>query len=116
MLAIGFDGATVDIKTVIENLSVILFSQADYLKSGNVQISALGNSTIYKGQYIPYQEVVFNNAMATGEMLIVQLLIDSASSFLSANNLMSVLSGSVNSTKILGILAGVSNSTALYHR
>jgi len=37
--------ATVDIKTIIENLSTILFSQADFLKSGNQHLETQQSTT-----------------------------------------------------------------------
>jgi hypothetical protein len=105
--------ATVDLKTAIQNLPIILLSQANALKSGNLEVSASGNSTICNGQHIPYYETVLNKLVVTAQLPVIQLLVDSLSGFLSTSNLTSILSGAVNSTDLLGILAGLSKNSTL---
>ena len=107
--------AIVDLKTLIQNLPAILTAEANSLTSGNILISANGNSTVYNGLHIPYYETVLNNLFLTGEMPIVKLLIDSLRQYLGSNNtLVSSLLGAVNGTslltEILGALGGSSKS------
>ena len=98
--------ATVDIKTAIQNLPALFVSQVDALKSGNIEISASGNSTVCNGQHIPYYEAVLNNLMLTTEMPLVQILIDTLESYLSSNSMLSNILNSFNGTAILGQLLG----------
>jgi hypothetical protein len=104
--------ATVDLKTTIANLPAILLSQASALKSGNIEVSASGNSTICHGEHIPYYEAVLNKLLVTGQMPIIQLLVDSLSGFLSTSNLTSILAGAISSSDILGILSGLSSKNS----
>lgn len=105
--------ATVDIKAAIQNLPTILLSQSNALKSGNLEVSASGNSTICNGQHIPYYEAVLNKLVVTADLPVVQLLIDTLSGFLTSNNLTSILAGAVNSTDIMSILAGLAKNSTL---
>jgi len=108
--------ATVNIKTVLQNLPLILSSQVSALKSGNLEVTASGNSTIYNGLHIPYYEQVLNKLMVSAQVPIVQILIDSLQEFLGGNSTLLGGSGGLNGTslltEILGILGGKSNSTA----
>jgi hypothetical protein len=100
--------ATLDIKTAIENLPVIFASQVNALKNGNVEISASGNSTIYNGKHIDYYETVLNKLVVTGQVPIIQLLIDSAAEFLGTDpSLISGFLGSLNITGIIDSLNGI---------
>jgi hypothetical protein len=101
--------ATLDIKTALANLPAIFASQVNALKAGNVEISASGNSTIYNGQHIDYYETVLNKLVVTGQVPIVQLLIDTAAEFLGADpSAISGLLGSLNITGIIDSLNGIS--------
>lgn len=101
--------ATLDIKTALANLPAIFASQVNALKAGNVEISASGNSTIYNGQHIDYYETVLNKLVVTGQVPIVQLLIDTAAEFLGADpSVVSGLLGSLNITGIIDSLNGIS--------
>ena len=67
------------------NLGPIIASQANALKTGNVEISASGNSIIFNGQYIPYNETVLNDLTVTSQAPIMQLLTDSLSHFMGSD-------------------------------
>lgn len=105
--------ATLDIKAAIQNLPAILLSQSNALKSGNLEVSASGNSTICHGQHISYYESVLNNLLVTADLPIIKLLVDTLSGFLTTSNLTSVLAGAVNSTDIMSILAGLTKNSTL---
>jgi hypothetical protein len=105
--------ATVDLKTLIQNLPTILAAESNSLTNGNILISASGNSSVYNGLHIPYYEAVLNNLFLTGEMPIIKLLIDSLQQYLGSNNtLITSLLGAVNGTSILNeILSGLGGSS-----
>jgi hypothetical protein len=96
--------ATVDLKTAIENLPTLLQAEAKSLVNGNVVVSASGNSTIFNGVHIPYYEQVLNNLVITGEVPLIQILVDSLDIALGPNS--TLLSG------LLGVFVG-GNSTNL---
>jgi hypothetical protein len=77
--------ATLDIKTAIRNLPIILAAQSDALKSGNIEISASGNSTIYDGVHIPYYEDVLNSIILPAKIPLMQILMDSTESLSRSN-------------------------------
>ncbi|KAB8217296.1 hypothetical protein BDV33DRAFT_232910 [Aspergillus novoparasiticus] len=66
--------ATLNIRTVLENLLDILGAQASALMDGKLEISASGNSTVYNGQHIPYFEEVLNNLTITTRVSIATIL------------------------------------------
>ena len=115
--------ATVNLKTCIENLSTLLASEAKALTSGNVVISASGNSTIFNGQHIPYYENVLNNLVLTGEMPLIQIIIDSLENLLGGtnntvlNSIIGAFSGNGTGTNllttILNGLGNIGNSSSL---
>lgn len=81
-----------DINTVKENLSEIMASQSSALRSGDLEISASGNSTVYNGVHIRYYEVVLNNITLTTRVPIVQVLTGTLQGMLdSKSNLSSTL-------------------------
>jgi hypothetical protein len=105
--------ATVDLKTAIENLPTLLQAEAKSLVNGNVVVSASGNSTVFNGVHIPYYEQVLNNLVITGEVPLIQILIDSLDMALGPNStLLSGLLGAFtggNSTNLLtGLLGSLS--------
>jgi hypothetical protein len=107
--------ATVDIKTSLRNLPAIIGSQANSLRSGNIEVSASGNSTIYNGEHIPYYEAVLNNLKVTTEVPLIQILLDTLEDYLSSTNgLMSGILGLLNGTNPLSQLqGGAKNSSDL---
>jgi hypothetical protein len=116
--------ATVDLKTCIDNLSTLLTSEAKALTSGNVVISASGNSTIFNGQHIPYYENVLNNLVLTGEMPLIQIILDSLENLLGGsgnntilNSIIGALSGNGTGTNLLTTflngLGNIGNSSSL---
>jgi len=110
--------ATLDMKTVIMNLPAILTAEGDALKSGNVAISASGNSTTYNGQHIVYYEQVLNNLVVTGQVPIFQILTDTLQEFLgsSTGSLLTGLLGSLNGTSILGNITSILGNGGSYGR
>lgn len=76
----------IDIKTAFENLATILQSQATALLSGNVEITASGNSVVYNGEHILYYENVLKNVRMTAEMPILSILTDSLGGFPTSNS------------------------------
>jgi hypothetical protein len=102
--------ATVDLKTAIENLPILLQAEAKSLVNGNIMVSASGNSTIFNGVHIPYYEQVLNNLVITGEVPLIQILVDSLDMALGPNStLLSGLLGAFtggNSTNLLTGLLG----------
>jgi hypothetical protein len=102
--------ATVDLKTAIENLPTLLQAEATSLVNGNIVVSASGNSTIFNGVHIPYYEQVLNNLVITGEVPLIQILVDSLYMALGPNStLLSGLLGAFtggNSTNLLTGLLG----------
>jgi hypothetical protein len=108
--------ATVNLKTCIENLPTLLTSEAKALTSGNVVISASGNSTIFNGQHIPYYENVLNNLVLTGEMPLIQIILDSLENLLGStnntilNSIIGAFSGNGTGTNLLTtVLNGLGN-------
>jgi hypothetical protein len=102
----------VDLKLALQNLDKIFNSQITPLKSGNLELSASGNSTIYDGEHIDYYEKILNGLTLTAQVPIVELLLDTlsglfgtSSSSPSGLNLTSIL----NSTNITGILSGLTS-------
>jgi hypothetical protein len=112
--------ATVDLKTAIENLPRLLQAETKSLVNGNVVVSASGNSTIFNGVHIPYYEQVLNNLVITGEVPLIQILVDSLDMALGPNStLLSSLLGAFtggNSTNLLtgllGSLSGLGGSSS----
>lgn len=101
--------ATLDLKVALENLPAIIASQSSALKSGNIEISASGNSTIYHGQHIDYYEKVLNELVVTGQVPLIQILIDSATEFLGsgAGSLLTGFLGNLNLTSITQDIGGL---------
>jgi hypothetical protein len=107
----------VDLELVIEHLPQIIESQASALQSGNLEISASGNSTIYDGQHIEYYEDILSNLTLTAQVPILTLLFDTLKGLLGGSssvnsssplNLTSLLSG-LNATNILPLLGNLSS-------
>lgn len=106
----------VDLKMALKNLKTILASQAGALKTGNLELSASGNSTIYNGQHIDYYEKILNSLLLTAQVPVLTLLFDTLSGLVGSHspsmpsvNLTSIFSGA----NITGIL---SNLTSLIGR
>lgn len=100
-----------DLKTTLQNFNSILAFTAPALAQGNVMLGASGNQTVYNGQHIPYYEDILNNLHLTGEVSIIQLIVDSFTHLMSnglnlrgIRDLIEQLG--INSTNILEILSG----------
>ncbi|KAF2499481.1 hypothetical protein BU16DRAFT_579038 [Lophium mytilinum] len=85
----------VDIKSILQNIGPIADAETQALKSGNITVSASGNSAIYDGKHIDYIEKVLNNLTITAEMPMAEILIDSSESLLGdfSGGLTSLLNG-----------------------
>lgn len=90
----------VDLKLALKNLPMLIASQANALKTGSLELTASGNSTIYNGQHIDYYEKVLNNLVLTTQLPILTLLTDTLSGILGIPS----ASGGLNLTSILGSL------------
>lgn len=100
-----------DLKTTLQNFNSILAFTAPALAQGNLMLGASGNQTVYNEQHISYYEDILNNLHLTGEVSIIQLLVDSFTHLMSGGlnlrgirDLMEQLG--INGTNILEILGG----------
>lgn len=75
-----------DIDTMIDNLSEIISAQRSALLSGDLQLEASGNSTVYNGVHIDYFEEVLNNLTLTARVPILQVLGDTLQGLLDDDN------------------------------
>ncbi|OAT13138.1 hypothetical protein BDBG_08398 [Blastomyces gilchristii SLH14081] len=64
----------IDIKSAIANLVPILEGQKKALSEGNLELTANGNTTIYKGKHITYIEDVLNNITLKTSLSIIKVL------------------------------------------
>jgi len=106
--------ATLAISKALQNLPTIIGSQVNALKNGNLEVSASGNSTIYNGQHIDYYEKVLNGLVVTGQVPIIQILLDSAKEFLGSDtgNLLTGFLGGLNLTNVFGALDGLTGNSS----
>ncbi|OGM49896.1 hypothetical protein ABOM_001520 [Aspergillus bombycis] len=101
--------ATLNIRTVLENLIDIVGAQASALMDGKLEISASGNSTVYNGKHIPYFEEVLNNLTITARVPIMTILSDTLAG-LRNSGLLDGLNGAMGSAGgLLGNVANLSN-------
>ena len=88
-----------DVNTVKENLAEVMASQSSALRSGDLEISASGNSTVYNGVHIKYYEDVLNNLTLTTRVPIVQILTGTLQGMVDGDsNLSSTLRNITNGT------------------
>ena len=88
-----------DINAVKENLAEVMASQSSALRSGDLEISASGNSTVYNGVHIKYYEDVLNNLTLTTRVPIVQILTGTLQGMVDGDsNLSSTLRNITNGT------------------
>jgi len=104
----------IDIKTVFENLAEILISQSSALKSGNLEITATGNTVVFNGEHITYYENVLKQVRLTAQMPILSILTDSLGGILGSNStLITGISQALNSSGGLsGLLGPLENLNA----
>jgi len=104
----------IDIKTAFENLAQILAAQSNALKSGNIEITATGNTVVFNGEHITYYENVLKNVRLTASMPILSILTDSLGGLIGSNStLITGLTQVLNSTDVLsGLLGSLSGSGA----
>ncbi|KAI0433979.1 hypothetical protein F5Y09DRAFT_297417 [Xylaria sp. FL1042] len=108
-----FDGQ-IYLDEIVPNLGKILDGQQDALNQGNIDLRAVGNSTMVNGEHIPYIEQVLNKKSLIASVPVITLLSDVISSFSNGGDasLSDLLGDTIgNSTFIEGLL-GHWNSTS----
>ena len=80
---------------ILDNLAVIIASQTNALRNGNIEITASGNSTVFDGQHIQYLESVLNGLSLAAQVPI---------GLLAAGTLEGILDGTDTISDILGLL------------
>lgn len=107
--------ATVFLGTVLENLVPIITNEADSLVSGNLELSASGNSTMYQGHHVEYYEEILNKLLVTAQVPILTLLEGTLGGLLnSSSGTLSSLLSHLNVTELLGMLQGAGNGTGMF--
>lgn len=81
----------ISIKTIIDNLAMVLSAQKDALLDGNIQLSASGNSTIYNGQHISYYEEILNGLTLKARFPIIKALFGTLEGMASDSDIASAL-------------------------
>ncbi|KAI0911493.1 hypothetical protein F4823DRAFT_585991 [Ustulina deusta] len=102
----NFDGQLY-LTELIPNLGAILDSQSAALADGNIELTAIGNSTMVNGVHIGYIEQVLNKKSLVSTVSVVNLISDLISSFSGDGNvsLADLLGDTIgNSTFIEGLL------------
>lgn len=66
---------------LMQNIGTVLQSQSDALNEGNIQIDAIGNSTVVNGQNIRFIEAILNNRRVSSTIPVVKLAGDLIASF-----------------------------------
>ncbi|TGJ80104.1 hypothetical protein E0Z10_g8665 [Xylaria hypoxylon] len=102
----NFDGQLY-LNELVPNIGAILDSQSAALADGNIELRAVGNSTIVNGMHIGYVEQVLNKKSLVSTVPVIKLLSDVISSFSSNGNasLTDLLGDTLgNSTFIEGLL------------
>ncbi|KAI1313586.1 hypothetical protein F5Y03DRAFT_389884 [Xylaria venustula] len=110
----NFDGQLY-LDELVPNLGAILDSQSTSLNDGNIELRAVGNSTIVNGEHIPYIEQVLNKKSLVTTVPVFKLVADVISSFSSNGDasLSDLLGDTIgNSTFIEGLLSHF-NTTAI---
>ncbi|KAL4914849.1 hypothetical protein BDW62DRAFT_219801 [Aspergillus aurantiobrunneus] len=79
--SVAFTGKA-DINAALANIGGILAAQTDALRSGELELSASGNQTVFDGQHIRYFERVLNDLTITARVPIIQILLDTVGDFL----------------------------------
>ncbi|GAM35148.1 hypothetical protein TCE0_017f03247 [Talaromyces pinophilus] len=77
---------SVSIETILQNLGTIIEAEKDAILSGNIALSASGNSTVYNGVHILYYEEVLNNLVITAQVSIVSLITDTIGGLVQGNS------------------------------
>lgn len=80
-----------DIATVLQNIPQIVSSQRDALRSGELELIATGNSTIYNGNHIHYYEEILKDLELTARVPIMTLLLDTVQGMLGGDDLQDTL-------------------------
>lgn len=65
-----------DIRKILQNLPEVISAQRDAIMTGEIELLATGNKTVYEGQQIPYYEQVLNGLTLTARVPILGVLID----------------------------------------
>lgn len=100
--------ANVDLQTVLRNFGPILASEGPNLLSGNLVLSASGNSTIYEGHHVDYYEKVLNNLTLTTKVPILRVLTGTLGGFLEDSS--GSLQDSLSNINVTGLLSGLNGS------
>ena len=91
---------SVSIETIIQNLGTIIEAEKDAILSGNIALSASGNSTVYNHVHITYYEQVLNDLVITAQVSIVKLITDTIGGLVQGNSssIASAISGLLSNT------------------
>lgn len=89
---------SLSIATVIDNLAAILTTETSAISSGDLQLSASGNSTIYEGTHISYYEEILNNLVLTTQIPILDVVADTLKGLTDSNTTLSGLLNGTNET------------------
>ena len=87
---------SVSIETIIQNLGTIIEAEKDAILSGNIALSASGNSTVYNHVHITYYEQVLNDLVITAQVSIVKLITDTIGG--NSSSIASAISGLLSNT------------------
>ena len=102
-----------DLKLVLKNLPAILSSQITPLKSGNLELSASGNSTIYDGKHIDYYEKILNSLLLTAQVPLLAILFNTLAGLFGTSSTSSPssfnLSSLLNPTNITSLLSNLTS-------
>ncbi|KAL2823292.1 hypothetical protein BDW59DRAFT_180749 [Aspergillus cavernicola] len=106
--SIGFTGKA-DINAALSNIGLILSSQSDALRHGEIELSASGNQTIFNGEHIRYFERVLNDLTISARVSIIQILLDTVGNFMGSDSdgVMEALSGIINKIDFASLFEGV---------
>lgn len=75
-----------DIQAAIQNVDKLLEAETDSLTKGDIQLSASGQSTVYKGAHVSYYEKVLGGLTVTAQVPLLRLLVGTVSQLASSNS------------------------------
>ncbi|KAL2861202.1 DUF3712 domain-containing protein [Aspergillus lucknowensis] len=106
--SVAFTGKA-DINTALANIVDILSAQTDALRSGEIELSASGNQTVFNGEHIAYFERVLNDLTLTARVPIIQILLDTVGDFLGddSEGVINTLTDILNNIDFASLFQGV---------
>jgi hypothetical protein len=107
---------TLYLNDILSNLGTILTTQAPYLQTGNIGLTATGNSTIINGEHIGFVEQILNNKQITSEMPILGLVTQVLGGLLGSNNtggLVTVVEDMINNATFVEEVIGKLNGSGI---